>query len=241
MAGTWVGIDNFHTIFTNKAFELAAKNTIRFELICLPLLLGLSLLIALALYRYKRIGQFLKSGFLIPMAIPVASVVLLWQFLFDSKGFINGFISKFGLDGYDWMNSGSAFWVLVFAYVWKNIGFNIIIWLAGLSSISPAIYEAARMDGASEWQCFLKITLPNLLPTIYITFVLSLLNSFKVFREAYLIAGDYPHESIYMLQHTFNNWFRDLSLEKMSAGAVIVVLVLIVPILLFQRKQWSQL
>ncbi len=91
------------------------------------------------------------------------------------------------------------------------------------------------MDGASEWQCFLKITLPNLKSSLYIITVLSFLNSFKAFRESYLVAGDYPHESIYMMQNLFNNWFRDFSFDKMEAAAVLESAVLLVFIVLFQR------
>ena len=111
----------------------------------------------------------------------------------------------------------------------------MVLWLAGLSTISPAIYEAAKVDGASSWQQFTKITIPQLLPTLFTIVVLSLLNSFKVFREAYLIAGDYPHDSMYMLQHLFNNWFVSLDIDKLSAAATIVAGVILILILLLQR------
>ena len=94
---------------------------------------------------------------------------------------------------------------------------------------------AARVDGAGEWQCFFKITLPNLKSSLYTITVLSFLNSFKVFREAYLVAGDYPHESIYMMQHLFNNWFRGFSFDKMAAAAVCTGGVLMIAILALQR------
>ena len=94
------------------------------------------------------------------------------------------------------------------------------------------------MDGAGEWKCFLHITLPNLKPSFYTITVLSFLNSFKVFREAYLVAGDYPHESIYMMQHLFNNWFRNFSFDKMAAAAVVESVVLLGLILLLQ-KAWD--
>lgn len=121
------------------------------------------------------------------------------------------------------------------SYIWKNLGYDIVLWMAGLAGISENIYEAARVDGAGEWQCFWKITLPNLKTSFYTITVLSFLNSFKVFREAYLVAGDYPHESIYMMQHLFNNWFRNFSFDKMAAAAVLESLVLLALILLFQK------
>ncbi len=136
------------------------------------------------------------------------------------------------------MNTEQAFWILVLSYIWKNLGYDIVLWMAGLAGISENIYEAARVDGAGEWQCFRSITLPNLKSSLYTITVLSFLNSFKVFREAYLVAGDYPHESIYMMQHLFNNWFRTFSFDKMAAAAVLESIVLLGLILLLQ-KSWD--
>ena len=97
--------------------------------------------------------------------------------------------------------------------------------------IPDEIYEAAKVDGAGEWQCFVRITLPNLKGTCLTVCILSIINSFKVFREAYLVAGDYPNRSMYLLQHLFNNWFRDLELDKMAAGAVGLSVVMVILIL----------
>lgn len=238
VSGKWMGLDNYRMIFKNAAFLVAGKNTIRFTLICIPLLLVLSLSIAVFLHRQAKLGSLLKSAFLIPMAIPVASIVLLWKFLFQYQGLLNGLLNAFNIEGQDWMKSKYAFWVLVFSYIWKNLGYDIVLWIAGLSGISQNIYEAARVDGAGEWKCFTKITLPNLLPSLYTISVLSFLNSFKVFREAYLVAGDYPHDSMYMLQHLFNNWFRDLELDKMAAGAVVNGVVIFI-LILFLQKAWD--
>ena len=107
-----------------------------------------------------------------------------------------------------------------------------------MMGIDTSLFEAARVDGAGEWQCFRSITLPNLKSSLYTITVLSFLNSFKVFREAYLVAGDYPHESIYMMQHLFNNWFRTFSFDKMAAAAVLESIVLLGLILLLQ-KSWD--
>ena len=236
--GKWVGLNNYITIFTNPAFKQAAGNTVRFVAICIPILIILSLLIAVFLHRQKRFGSLLKSSFLIPMAIPVASIVLLWRLLFDNHGMLNGIIEKFGGTTVDWMNTGYAFWILVFSYVWKNLGYDIVLWVAGLSGISESVYEAAKVDGAGEWKCFWKITLPNLLPSLFTIAVLSFLNSFKVFREAYLVAGDYPDTSIYLIQHLLSNWFRNLELDKMAAAAVVNALVIFILIMLLQ-KAWD--
>ena len=105
------------------------------------------------------------------------------------------------------MGTGTAFWVLTGTYLWKNCGYTSILWTAGLEAIPVDQYEAARVDGAGTWQQFWHITWPELQPTLALTLILSLLNAFKVFREAYLVAGRYPQQSIYLLQHLFNNWF----------------------------------
>lgn len=235
----FVGLDNFRDVLGNAAFRLAFANTFKFTVICIPLLLAVSLAIALFIYERPSLSRWMKPGLLMPMAVPVASVVLLWRLIFDRSGFLNGALSVFGFGPADWMNTEAAFWVLVISYIWKNLGYNVILWIAGLSTIPKEMTEAARVDGASELKIIRYITLPNLLPSIFVISILALLNSFKVFREAYLISGNYPHDSIYMIQHLFNNWFRDLSLGKMAAGAVIVSLILIVLIVLLERL-WNR-
>lgn len=221
VSGAFVGLANYRSIFANKAFLLAMQNTLRFLGVCIPLLVSISLALAVILKKQTRYGKFCKSCFLLPMALPVASVVLLWKALFSGQGLLNGWLSYLGISGVDYMNTDAAFWVLVVSYLWRNVGYDMVLWMAGLSAIPDTLYEAAQVDGAGEWRCFLSITLPNLLPSLSTITILSLLNAFKVFREAYLAAGDYPHESMYLIQHLFNNWYRDLSLDKMAAAAVV--------------------
>ena len=174
-SGELVGFGNYREIFGNQAFLLAMKNTLSFVAICIPLLLALSLMIALFLYRNPRQGNWMKTGFLVPMAIPVASIVLLWRLIFAKNGFLNGILQVFGVESVDWMNTDFAFWVLVASYIWKNLGYNVILWIAGLSTISADLYEAAELDGAGPWQCFGRITLPNLQPSMFIISALALL------------------------------------------------------------------
>ena len=221
----FVGLANYEAVLGNEAFRMAVKNTVRFLCVCLPLLLGLSLLTAVLAGQVLRVSGLLKSGFLIPMAVPAASAVVFFRLMFDKNGWMNGILQSFGMEGQDWLASGNAFAVLIACYIWKNLGYDMVLWMAGLSSIPKEQYEAARVQGAGELQCFLYITLPQLKETAFVTALLSFVNGFRVFREAYLIAGDYPHESIYMLQHLFNNWFTNLDIQKMTAAAVMLVIV----------------
>ena len=240
VSGKFTGIQNYQNLFSNQAFLLAGKNTIRFFGICIPLLVGLSLLLAVCLNSLKEKGkQLLKTAFLLPMAIPVATVVLLWKALFNGHGFLNHILSFFSIKGTDWLNTDASFAVLVISYIWRNLGYDVVLWLAGLMAIPQSLYEAAKTDGAGAWKCFTRITVPNLLPSLFTIVVLSLLNGFKVFREAYLVAGDYPQEKMYLLQHVFNNWYRDLAIDKMSAGAVVTGAVSMILIHLLQ-KAWGR-
>lgn len=233
VTGEWSGIRNYDMVLNNQAFILAAKNTLRFIGICLPLLIMISLFLAYRMSKSKYM-KLLKSTYLLPMAIPAAAVVLIWKLLFDKQGILNGIWERLGGQTIDYMGTGAAFWVLVISYIWKNLGYTIVLWLAGIMGIPRGIIEAAEVDGAGEWTCFFRIILPNLKPTLYTITILSFLNSFKVFREAYLVAGSYPQESMYLLQHLFNNWFLNLEMDKMAAAAVLTAGVLLVFILLLQ-------
>ena len=238
--GVFTGFMNYQMIFSNQAFLLAEKNTLRFFGICIPLLVVLSLTTAVLLNGLvENQKQLMKTAFLFPMAIPVASVAILWKVLFNGQGILNHFLEMLSLKSIDWLNTKASFWVLVISYIWRNLGYDIVLWLAGLSTISESLYEAAKVDGAGDWKCFTRITWPNLLPSLFTIVVLSLLNGFKVFREAYLVAGDYPQENMYLLQHLFNNWYRDLAMDKMAAAAVVTGIAIMVLVLLLQ-KAWER-
>lgn len=218
------GWSNYIMLFQNRSFQKAVSNTGRFLVVCIPLLLFLSLLFALLIQGLPDSRDNWKAIFLLPKAIPVASVVLIWRLVFDRLGYLNMFLTLFQRESIDWMHEESSFYVLIFTYIWKNLGYHIILWIAGLNTISQTLYEAAKADGAKSRQCFFYITLPLLKNTFYFVCVLSFVNSFQVFREVYLVAGEYPQESIYMLQHLFNHWFIQMDFDKMSAAAVMMAL-----------------
>ena len=230
----FVGVENYRTVLGNTAFRMAAGNTLRFTCFCIPLLIAGSLVLAVILQYQKQAKNWMKSMLLVPTAVPAASVVLVWKLLFHSNGLLNHVLLATVGTKVEWMTTSASFWVLVLSYLWKNLGYDMILWMAGLAGIPEEIYEAARMDGAGERACFFRITLPNLLPSLYTISVLSFLNSFKVFREAWLVAGDYPQQDMYLLQHLYNNWFHDLAFDKISAAAVLTALVVFVLILLLQ-------
>lgn len=239
VGGRWMGIQNYLSVLGNSAFQIALKNTARFTVACVPILVSLSLLLAVWLHGLIRGKAAFMSAYLLPMAVPVASVVLVWKVFFHKNGLINAFLAFLGRSGIDWMDSGAAFWMLVLSYLWKNLGYTMVLWTAGLEGIPANVYEAAQVDGASGLQTFLYVTLPNLRGSAYTIGVLSLLNTFKVFREAWLVAGDYPHESMYLLQHLYNNWFRALDYDKIAAASVMTSAVVFLLIGLL-RRAWDK-
>ena len=235
MGDQFVGLENYKNIFGNASFQLAVRNTGRFLLVCIPLLLLCSLAAALLLYRRIRFQNLFRTNYLLPLVVPVTSVVMIIQTVFHKNGLLSALSVALGSTPTDWLNSEYAFWVLVLCYLWKYVGYNVILWLAGLSAIPESYYEAARVDGANEAQCFFHITLPQLGGTLFITSVLALINSFKVFREAYLVAGRYPNNSIYMLQHVLSNWFTNLDMQKISAAAVLLMITILAIVFVSMR------
>lgn len=223
----FVFLENFIKLFNNSAFIMAAKNTLQFSAIAVPLAVILAIVLALMLEcRIPMKSQF-RTFFLSPMMVPVASVVLIWQVLFNYNGTINEFLALFDIAKIDWLQSDHCQAVVIILFLWKNLGYNMILFMAGLANIPKELLEVADVEGASEWYKFFAIKLRYLSPTVLFVTILSLINSFKVFREVYLLTGDYPYEKLYMLQHFMNNTFKSLDYQKLSAAAVVMALVMV--------------
>lgn len=235
----FVFLENFIKLFQNSAFRLAAKNTLTFSALAVPLAVVLAIALALMLEcRIPMKSQF-RTFFLSPMMVPVASVVLIWQVLFNYNGTINEFLMVFGADKIDWLQSDYCQIVVIILFLWKNLGYNMILFMAALANIPKELLEVADVEGASETYKFFNIKLRYLSPTVLFVTILSLINSFKVFREVYLLTGDYPYEKLYMLQHFMNNTFKSLDYQKLSAAAVVMAIVMVVLIaLLFKAEDW---
>ena len=235
----FVFLQNFIKLFDNSAFRLAAKNTLTFSAMAVPLAVVLSMVLALMLESRIPLKSQFRTFFLSPMMVPVASVVLIWQVLFNYNGTVNEFIMLFGADKIDWLQSQFAPVVVLLLFLWKNLGYNMILFMAALNNIPKELLEVADVEGASEMYKFFAIKLRYLSPTVLFVTILSLINSFKVFREVYLLAGAYPYEALYTLQHFMNNTFDSLDYQKLSAAAVLMALVMVVIIaLLFKAEDW---
>ena len=224
---TFVGLEHYRKMLENDMFTLAFKNTLRFLVIALPAIMLLSYLIALFLKNNAGKYKLVKSVFLLPYIMPVAGTVLLIDLLFDSSGVMNDLLTLLGIPTMDWIGSGYAFWIVLLLYLWKNTGYSIILLLAGLVTIPEELYEAAELDGASGFQKFRYITTPQMWYTVFMTLVFSVINAFKCFREIFLVGGEHPHESIYMLQHFINNSFANLNYSRLAVASVSFFVIIV--------------
>ena len=226
---SFAGFDNYIRVITNGAFVEASVNTLTLSAIAVPLGVVISLLLALLLNLKIPARSLFRSILLTPMMVPVASVVLMWQVFFSYNGVLNGWIFQlFGADRIDWFKDSIGQIVIIFLFLWKNMGLNIILFLSALNNIPQEVIESSVMDGAGAVKRFFYIRLYYLGPTVFFVAIMSLINSFKMFREVYLLTGNYPYDKLYTLQHFMNNKFNNLDYSQLSTGAVIMCIAMIV-------------
>lgn len=217
---TFVGFNNYILLFQNEAFRLAVKNTLFFMGIAIPLILVISFLLALILYEIPTPG-FVKLFIILPMFIPSGTVA----------GFFNDLFGN-GVDNL--LNSDKAMWVLIVLFIWRNTGYNLILYLAGLMRIDKSIIESSEIDGVNYWEKVQHIYMPLCTPTTVFVTVLSIINSFKVFKDIYILQGPYPNPRVYLLQHFMTNKFQSLQYAELTSAAYIFTIgVLVVVYLLF--------
>lgn len=224
---SFAGLDNYVNVINNGAFKIAVKNTALFSALAVPLAVILAMALALMLEARIPFKSQFRTFFLSPMMVPIASIILVWQVLFHDNGVVNALLLAAGQDKVSWFSSSASLLVIVVLFLWKNLGYNMILLMAALNNVPKAMLEAAEVEGASAWTQFVHIKLRYLSPTILFVTILSIINSFKVFREIYLLTGDYPYDTLYMLQHFMNNMFSKLDYQKLSAAAVLLAIVIV--------------
>jgi len=214
----FVAFDNYSAVLANQYYMLALRNTLGFSAAAVLCLLALSLLLAALISQATaKASGFFRSAFMLPVFIPTAAIVTFWGVIFRADAMFGG--GAIGL----------ASWVSLFLlFIWKNLGLNILIFIAGIMRIPKEITEAAESDGASAPQVFFRIILPQLVPDVFVVVILSLVQSLRIFREAYLLYGQYPHENIYFLPHFLNNKYLKLDYAELSAGVNIFLLLILV-------------
>lgn len=219
----FVGIENYKELFENEMFLLAVKNTFRFLALSVPVILILSFAVAYFLSCISKKVKKFEMIYFYPMVVPIASVVLIVRFLWDDTGIVNQLMQFMGDQGKDWLHSSSAFWILCMLYWWKFMGYHVVIFFARLQMIPKPYYESACLEGAGQWKILRYITMPMMIPVFLFNILLAVMNAFKCYREAFLLGGNYPDSSIYLLQHFMNNNFASLNYQKISAASVVLM------------------
>lgn len=221
----WTGLANYRSLFANDLFLQAGKNTLLFILAAVPLGMALALLLVLALQKRKW-GKTVLFFLLVPLIVPSGTTISFWNSVFGKSGIISSLWQMAGNPPLSLENSGWAFAIIVIVFLWKNISFSIVLFWSGLHWIPKAYYEQSQLDGATPWEQFRYITWIYLSPTTFVVLLMSIVNSFKVFKEIYMLYGAYPTPSIYMLQHYMNNQFTSMNMQKLASAAWLMFLVL---------------
>lgn len=234
----FVGLQNYINIWKNPMFLLGLKNSLELSLICAPLVWALSFIIAALLNRLRPRGAFFRNSILLPYLMPSSALLLIWLLLFDYGGAINRLLSAVGVDRIAWLQGAQLRVPIILLFVWKNLGFAVVIFLSALQSVPEPLYEFARLEGAGFWRQSFSITLPMIVPSAFLIIILEWINAFKIFKEVYFIGGAYPDESVYTLQNYMNNMYGKLNYQNVTTAAysfALIVFALFGILFLIQR------
>ena len=215
----FVGAENYIKVWGNQMFQLGLKNTMELSLICAPSLFLLSFLLSLLLNRIRPAGTFFRSSVLLPYLMPSSAVLIIWLLWFDYGGPVNHLISLCGGQRVLWLQGAELRVPVVLLFLWKNLGFCIIIFLAALQAIPISLYEYADLEGAGFWKQAFNITLPMIVPSAFLVFIICWVNAFRIFKEVYFIGGAYPEEPLYTLQNYMSNMYSKLNYQNVTTAA----------------------
>ena len=225
----FVFLENYFTVLNNEYYRLALKNTLIFSGVGIGLLMLISLMLSLGLSRLNKRLKFLQSAFIAPMLLPTAGIVFVWQMAFLNDTY------------FYMMKDGSAFFQIIPIYLlflWKNTGINVILLTAALTQIPGEVLEAAALDGAKGFRLYRSVTIPLITPSLFFVFVLSFVNSLKIFKESYLFYNtNYPPEPAYTVQYYMNNHFFKLNYQNLSTGVVIFTTIVALVIFIAYRVE----
>jgi len=217
----WVGFENFRIQFRDPLFWKVVLNTAYYSFVCVPLGIVISLGLALVLNQKIKGVTWYRSVYFIPVVTPMVAVALVWSWLYNPDfGAINTVLNYVGIKGPKWLSDTTwAMPSVIIMSIWKSLGFNMVILLAGLQDVPKQLYEAAGLDGADRWHKFKNITLPMLSPAIFFVMIMSVISSFQVFSQIYIMTEGGPANSTNVIVlHIYNLAFK---YWKMGEGCVV--------------------
>lgn len=241
----FTGIGNYAALIKDEVFLKALGNTVLFVLLTVPLNIVLSLPIAMGLNRIKALRSFFRACYYIPTVTSLAAVSLVWMYMYDpGAGLINAILKAVGLPAQSWLRDPRlALLSVVIVYVWQDLGYNVVVFLAALQGLPRMYYEAAEIDGAGPWQLFTRITLPLMRRTMGMVVILTMISAFKVFAPIHIMTQGGPLNCTKVLvYYIYENAFSYLKMGYASAIALVLFLIVLaltlVQLALF-RTDWS--
>jgi len=213
--------DSYRGVLLSDAFWMAIKNTSKFSVLTYVVLMSGSLWVAIQVFNAEKHALLIFSCLLLPYVLPVSTVVQVWKIVFDIGGVFNSLIAYLGIPPENWLESDNAFYIVILLFIWRNGGLVSLVYYFGLKSIPKEYYEVADIEGANRFQKFRYITLNCLMPFVFFNTLLFIINGFKIYREVYMLSGDYPSQSVYMIQHYLNNLFIALNFSRLASATML--------------------
>lgn len=222
------GLENFKELFADQVFATTLWNTVYYTLLQVPLSLAAGLGLALLVNQKLRFTGFFKAAVFAPVVTSTIAIAIVWKWVLANDGLMNQALRWFGLPGPEWLVSDEwAMPAVVLVTVWQSMGYNMVVYLAGLQGVPQQLYEAARIDGANAWQQFWKVTLPMLSPVTFMLLIMSFINSFQVFGLIFVMTGGGPGDSTNVLiYYLYQNAFQFFKMGYASAQALVLFLIL---------------
>jgi multiple sugar transport system permease protein len=226
----WVGLANYRELIHDPVFVDSLLNTLYYTAVTVPLSIVLGLGLAVLMNRKIRGSYVFRAVYFLPVTVSIVAVSLLWSWMFQpSYGFLNYVLAELHLPTVDWLvNPATALPSIMIVGVWRTLGFNILVFLAGLQSVPAEMHEAAQVDGAGEWYRFRRVTLPMLSPTLFFAIVMGLIASFQVFEQTYIMTQGGPGNStMTLIYYIFLSGFTNLRMGYASAISVVFLLIIL--------------
>lgn len=237
----YVGFDNYLRVWQNGIFQQGLRNTLELSLLCAPAIFVISFVLASMLRKRIAGDGFFRNALLMPYLMPSSAMLIIWLLMFDYGGVINRLVVMLGYERVFWLEGSALRVPIVLLYIWKNLGFSVVIFTAALQAVPESLYEYASLEGAGYFRREFSITLPQILPTAFLVLVLATVNAFKIFKEVYFIGGAYPDPSIYTLQHYMNNKFAKLDYQDVTTAAYsFAVIVIALFLMMYSTKAVRQ-
>ncbi len=227
--------DNIQEVVTSKSFHIAFSNTGVYMVVSIVLSCVISLGLAMLINTLPSMKKIFTTLTLVTLCIPTGSVVAFWKMLIQYNGYINYLF--FRDNPIEWANDKNAMVIIIIMFIWRSLGYNIILFLVGLNTIPKVYYEAFKVEGGNSFMIFRKVTFVYILPSTVIVLLMSTVNIFKWYKDVYSLVGNYPNTNLYLIQHYLTNQFMALSYNKVVVASYILATIFGIITYVFLRIQ----